>query len=470
MARKKKMKRANGEGTFYQRDDNMWTHQITLGRKPDGKPDRKTFTGKTRAECLKKREKYEELKVQHDSEEDRRANEYQRIEEEARRRGHSLESEIIFQDAFPVWLKTYKATTKKPTTYTSYLDIYGNHFKPHFGEMSLYAITTDCLQQYYNEKQKNGSRRDKKAGGLAAKTIRNHHMLLFDFFRYSCKKYKLAENPTEDVELPKVLTQKRRVLTADEMKIFLTEVLRETQRVAILTDLFTGLRIGELLALEVTDIDVEKQGINVSRNITRVSTESIDMDNPNITILGYRAEKKTHLVIQNSPKTDKSNRFVPISDELFQLIAKHLFYLKQSFWPNPKNLLFPSAAGTHIDPRSFGLRLEAVSERCRIRNVNPHAMRHTFATRLIEQDVPITTVKELLGHASISTTQLYVTTFDGEKRDAIDSISVYLDPSKIDDAQKLSGTKNRMRFNEVRLPSWLQQEPQKPKLVQLASR
>ena len=470
MARKRKMKRANGEGTFYQRDDDTWVHQITLGRKADGKPDRKTFTGKTRTECLKKRDDYVERKEQHETEEERLFREQQQREEEARRRGHSLESEVLFREAFPSWMEIYKSKSKKATTFTSYLDIYRNHFEPYFGDMALCTISMDIVQEYYNKKQEKGCRKDRKPGSLAPKTIRNHHMLLFDFFRYACKKYKIEENPTEDAELPKVLKQKRRVLTADEMQIFLAELLRETHWVAILTGLFTGLRLGELLALEVQDIDVEKQGIQVSRNVTRVRTETIDLDSTEITVLGYRPEKKTHLIIQHSLKSEKSNRFVPVSDELFRLIAKRLFYMEQSGWPNPKNLLFPSTVGTHIDPRSFELRMEAVSSRCCIRNVNPHALRHTFATRLIEQGAAITTVKELLGHASILTTQLYVTTFEEEKRDAVDSISVFFDPSKMDDVKKLNGAKKRMQLNEVRLPSWLQQEPENPKLVQFASR
>jgi integrase len=456
----KARKRANGEGTYYRNAEGKLVHQVTFGRKPDGRLDRKTFTGKTRSECNQKRESYIE---------NRKRLELLELEEEQRliqkladaaQNGRSPESETIFDEAFINWLKLFKSPpTKKATTYSGYLDVYEDHFIEHFGGKMLYEITQDVVQEYYKEKQKNGGRRDGRPGGLSAKTIRNHHMLLKDFFSYAVKKYKLAGNPTLETSRPEVLSTKRRVLTQNEMLIFLGEVVKETQRVAILVMLFTGLRVGELLALEVSDIDAGAQEIEIRRNIARVRTESADPDNPQIRILNRNPLKKTHLVVQETPKTKKSNRSMPLSDGVFMLVAKHLYFLEQSNWPNPHNLLFPSTKGTYIDPKSYEKRLNAVSKRCEIRNVNPHALRHTFATRLIEEKVPITTVQELLGHASVSTTQKYITTMVEEKKEAVESLSVYLDPAKLIDVKRLNGSKQRMRFEDVRLPSWLQNEP-----------
>lgn len=460
MARTKSKKRANGEGTFYQLDDKTWVHQITLGRKPNGSPDRKSFSGPTRRACIQRRDEYIEQKKQMESQEQQEREQQHTSKLTAQAQGHSLESESLFSVAFPEWLKLYKSPpTKKATTYSGYLSTYEDHFVDYFGGKMLCEISQEYMQSYYILKQKNGGRRDGKSGGLSPKTIRNHHMLLKDFFDYAKKKYKLEGNPTEDTERPVVHTPAPRVLTPEEMNIFMGEIIRETQRVAILTDLFTGFRVGELLATEVSDLDVRKQGILICRNLARVRTESISLDDPNIKILNYNPDKKTHLIVQYTPKTKTSYRFLPLSDQLFELIAKHLFFLEQSGWPNPFNLLFPSTKGTYIDPKSFEIRLKAVSKRCEMKKVNPHALRHTFATRLIEEDVPITTVKELLGHSSIATTQRYVTTLVEEKRDAVESIAGYLDNTSLKSVAKLNGTKNRMKFEEVRLPSWLQNQP-----------
>ena len=450
-------KRSNGEGTFYKcSKTGNWNHQVCYGRKPDGKLDRKTFSGKTQAECRVKRSAYEDERKAMESF-NREADALEKKRHlAALRDGHSLESETLFATAFQNWLHLYKSPpTKKPTTFGSYLDISTTHFIPFFGEMALHEITQDVVQAYYNSRQKDGARGDKKKGALSPKTIRNHHMLLKDFFSYALQKYKLPFNPTLSTERPEVHTPPMRVLDPEEMVIFMREVFRETQRMAILFDLFSGLRVGELLALEVADIDTKRQMISVNKNIVRVRTDTVSLDNPNIYhIQNYDPKKKTQLIIQSTPKTATSNREVPINDMLFELIIKHLFFLSQSGWPNFRSLLFPSTKGTYLDPKSYEVRLAAISKRCVIKKVNPHALRHTLATRLCENAVALTTVKDILGHASVATTQKYVTTFVEQKREAMKTMAPMLDFRAFVESQPLSGAKKRMPFADIVLPTF----------------
>jgi integrase len=442
--------------------DGSWIHQITLGRRADGKLSRKSFHGKTRTACVERRNEFLAGLPANDS------TLREKVEvilppgsEEAQ---NQPGTDVLFGPEFLRWLKLFKSPpTKKATTYSGYLDTYECHFAEFFGEKPLADITTDTVQEYYASKQMNGARRDGKPGGLSPKTIRNQHMLLKNFFDYAVKKYSLGENPTKMTDRPAVYVPQMRVLDPDEMRIFIREVLRETQRTAILFDLFTGLRVGELLAAAVDDVDVKHQELRIRRNISRVRTEAIDLLNTRITVLNYRPEKKTHLIIQDTPKTEEGDRIIPISDELFALLAKHLYFLEQSGWPNPHNLLFPSTKGTHIDPKSFEIRLAAVSKRCELLKVNPHALRHTFATRLVELGVPLTTIMELMGHASVSTTQKYVTTLVEEKRGAVEKISSLLTADSFNAEQRLNGAKRRMNYGDVRLPSWLQKEPETAK-------
>ena len=206
-----------------------------------------------------------------------------------------------------------------------------------------------------------------------------------------------------------------RVLDKEEMQIFMKEVLKETQRTAMLVDMFTGLRLGEILALYLDDVDFERQGLHVRRNVARFKTYDSDPNAP-----------KTKLIIQDTPKSNKRTLFVPLSDELFGILMRHIFKLENSDWPNPDRLLFPSTKGTIIDPRSFQKRVAEVSRRCEIQHVNVHALRHTFATRLVEQDVPLRIVQELLGHASITTTQRYAHVFSEERKNAIGRLDEFL--------------------------------------------
>ncbi len=184
-------RRSNGEGSYWQLPDRTWVHQITIGRKEDGTLQRKSFKGRTKAICKERKEEW--LAQQEAAQKQSEAAQEEASNREAleARLGHSLESEILFEDAFLEWLKLYKSPpTRKPSTYASYLDTYNIHFGPAFGQIPLYEITQDVIQDYYQMKQLNGGRLDGKQGGLSPKTIRNHHMILKDFFTYATGKYR----------------------------------------------------------------------------------------------------------------------------------------------------------------------------------------------------------------------------------------------------------------------------------------
>jgi hypothetical protein len=168
MPKRKSGKRANGEGTFYQLPDKTWVHQITLGRKPDGSPNRKSFKGKTRSACIDRRDAYLEEQERREAILAAERLRERELYEETAKLGHPKVSEILFSEAFPHWLKLFKSPpTKKATTYSGYLNTYEVHFEPFFGAMPLYQITLETVQEYYNRMQKSGSRRDGKSGAIA---------------------------------------------------------------------------------------------------------------------------------------------------------------------------------------------------------------------------------------------------------------------------------------------------------------
>lgn len=452
-------KRANGEGSYYQLQDRTWVYQMTVGRKEDGSPKRKSFKGRTKAICKERWKAWEAEQAELVKQAAAERLEAENVEALAARLGHFPEAETLFSDAFMEWLKLYKSPpTRKPSTYASYLATYETHFSPAFGEIPLYEVTQDVVQDYYQKKQLAGARKDGKDSGLSPKTIRNHHMILKDFFTYAEGKYKLHGNPTLCTTRPEVIQREMRVLSPSEMEVFIREVMKETQRIAILTDLFVGYRKGELLALEISDFDLERQTLRVSKNIQRVPTVALSLDNPNIKILNYDPSKKTHLIVQNTPKTRSSYRETSISDGLCELLVRHIFTMANSDWPNPNNLLFPSTTGTYIDPKSFDIRLRAVSKRCEIKNVNPHALRHTMATRLVEEKVPLNIVQGILGHSSIETTRKYLHKNEEIEREAIESMSNHLSMENLLDTPQLNGAKKRGKFAGVILPDFSDKE------------
>ena len=399
-------RRSNGEGSFYQQKDKSWVYQVTYGRKEDGSPYRKAFKGRTKTICKERRAQWEEEQARIKAEEEAQAAESARLEELRAKLGHPIEAEILFSEAFLKWLELYKSPpARKPSTYASYLDTYRIHFAEAFGNLPLYQITQDTIQDYYQRKQKNGGRLDGRKGGLSAKTIQNQHMLLKDFFAYAMRKYHLPCNPTVDTTRPEVITPEMRVLSPSEMQVFIEEVMRETQRVAILTTLFVGFRVGEVLALKISDLDLEKQTLSVTKNLIRVPTAAVSPENPNIEILNYDQKKKTHLIVQNTPKTSTSNREIAISDGLCELLIRHLF---------------------------------------------------TLATRLVEDKVPLNIVQGILGHSSIETTRKYLHKNEDIEREAIGMMSDYLNMGQMDAAPRLNGAAPRAKFADVVLPTFPQ--------------
>lgn len=135
--------------------------------------------------------------------------------------------------------------------------------------------------------------------------------------------------------------------------------------------------------------------------------------------LSCGASLSLHLIVQSKPKTKTSNGEIDISDGLCELLIRHLCTLAHSSWPNPNNLLFPSKVGTYIDPKSFEIRLNAISKRCEIKKVNPHAL------RLVEERTPLNIVQGILGHSSIETTRKYLHKNEDIEREAIASMTDY---------------------------------------------
>ena len=196
--------------------------------------------------------------------------------------------------------------------------------------MRLLDVDEEAMQRFYTYKSTQG-RADGKEGGLSPKSIQNLHIVLHAALSKAVRLGKIPSDPSAETVRPKVSEPEMRVLGKEEMQLFLSEILKETQRTAMLMDLFTGLRLGELLALYFEDVDYERQGLHIRRNIARFKTYDPDPAAP-----------KTKLIIQDTLKSGRKKLFVPLMDDLFDILTRHIFKLENSDWPNPDRLLFPS--------------------------------------------------------------------------------------------------------------------------------
>ena len=292
------------------------------------------------------------------------------------------------------WLHDVVKYKVKQSTFSNYMHYSDKWIVAYLGDEKLYKLNTEKIQQFIGHLIK---------AGLSAGSVRNVYRTLGAMIKTAKKFNYLNSDPCKDVLLPEV--KKREVV------IFSTEEQRKLEVVAkdyeavpglmTIMALYTGLRIGELCALMWSDIDLKKGELSVNRTRQRIKR-----------VAPQSEESKTHL-ITDSAKSSNSIRMIPLPAFLLKLLRKHKLQecrLGYVFTLNAKPL----------EPRTIQYQFKKLLKVAKIKSVNFHALRHTFATRLLEENVDIKTISELLGHSSVKITlDLYGHSRDEHKRKAI---------------------------------------------------
>lgn len=367
----KKRKNANGEGTIYKIQSGpkrgRWIAQITVGTNPDtGKPKRKSFYGKTRGEAKEKMEDYRDQMDQ------------------------GLELEAAQGMTFGEWLLQFLELYKKPTLRTSSYESYTmnarNHIIPKLGDIYLPDLNTAAIQALYNKLNKK----------LQPATVHKIHNIIDQAIDKAVEVRLLAWNPAKATERLPVKNRKGEAMPEGSLNKFLDEVAKLTDRwrAGMLLLIGTGLREGEMLALEWTDMDLEEGFVDISKTLSTTKTNGLEV---------------------NPPKNDASNGRVPLPQVVVDALKKHkisqlVWALKQGskFMNKTEDgrpiYVFASEKGTYTWPRNFHRKYSETLKKAGIPHIKLHSLRHTFATKLIEEGEDIRVVQELLRHANIKTT------------------------------------------------------------------
>ncbi len=362
---KKTKKRANGEGSIYQRSNGTWVAQITIGRDSEGRPKRTSFSGKTRKEVQEKVNKaLSELQT-----------------------GTFIEpTKTTLAQWLDTWMEEYKKPSLRPTTYEGYNFIIKTHITPAtIGNIQLRHIQPSDLQRFYNAKLESG-RADGK-GGLSPRMIRYIHAILHGALKQAVREGLVIRNVTEAVTLPRHQRKEFTPLTQEQVIKFLNSIKNDKFYPAILLDLGSGLRLGELLALRWQDVDLKNAVIRVRQSLASVKGQWLFQE----------------------PKSEKSRRSIPIPKDIITELKAHKARQNQEKLLagtayQDHDLVFAMPDGNPLKVRSFQEHFEKLLSNAGMPRVRFHDLRHTYATLLLEAGEHPKVVQELLGHSQITMT------------------------------------------------------------------
>ena len=333
---------------------------------------------------------------------------------------------MTFAEFTEIWKRDYGSKELAPTTYARYLGILNTRILPYFSKFKLDKIKPTDIMKFYDMLENDTQiRRLKNNKGerltkpLSQKTILEHHRLLRAMLHKAVYWQLIVNNPAERVQPPKARKPKRKYYDDEQCKILLENL--ETQeikyKVAIIITIFTGVRLGELMGLEWSDIDLKNGIININKSSQ------------------YLSEKG---VFTKAPKTESSIRDVAIPDFIVSLLEEYkLWYDEQKsivgdFW-HESNKLFVQDDGKPIHPSTISKWFEQFVKKIGLPVINFHGLRHTNATLLISQQVDVATVSARLGHAQITTTyNFYVHPLKSHDRTAGNVLENLLISSKAD--------------------------------------
>ena len=212
---------------------------------------------------------------------------------------------------------------------------------------------------------------------VSSTTTRNRYLATLNTLLKWCQRHGLLSTlPTREIHRKKAAEHVPEALTADELVALEAQLQPiELRIVRFLQD--TGLRMGELIRLEWGDVDLRERVIIIRDN-----------------------------------KGSKEFRSVPLTSRAVEILANH----RREDEGSARVSLYPHS------PRTLRERLEQAAKRAGIRHVHPHIFRHTFATELVDEGVPLETIQKLLGHRGIAMTQRYAKKRAKGLREAVDRL------------------------------------------------
>lgn len=239
--------------------------------------------------------------------------------------------------------------------------------------MRMDRVTAEDVRRFFKQKQERAP--EKTDRPLSNKSLINAMRLLNSIFNFAVVTELLVKNPCKSVKLPRAQRREMDFLRPEEVRSFLAAFTDEAMRCLFTTAVMTGMRRGEILALQWEDIDFGGSVIRVRRSLSGGEIQT--------------------------PKTEKSRRSIQVGAALLKMLKEHKLRTggRGSF-------VFTTKGGTLLDADNLVKRVFEPTLRVAgiERHIRFHDLRHTYASILINEGANLKFVSEQLGHASIMIT------------------------------------------------------------------
>lgn len=368
-------RRGHGEGSLYRRAGGLWVGSVDLGFDPTGKRVRKTVSSRTQAGAIEK------LRV---------------VQEKARAGLPVGDDRLTVQVLVERWLEDVAKPRVAANTYDSYRSLAERHIFPALGARQVTKLTPLDVQRFLTHKASEPrpvSPRRQRAGvaaegrPLAPRTVQMLRGVLLQAFGRAERWGLVHRNVVRLTDPPRQRRVEGRSLTVEQAQALVAAARGHRLEATITVGLSLGLRRGELLGLRWEDVDLDAGVVQVRGQLKR------------------EVSKTTY----GELKTAKSRRTLTLPAPTIQALREHRRRQREeqlgagAAW-QATGYVFTTPIGTPVDPDNFSKVFKEIAGRAGLGDWHLHELRHSCASLLLAEGIPLKVVSELLGHTNISTT------------------------------------------------------------------
>ena len=326
--------------------------------------------------------------------------------------------EQTFVSFLPEWLTTAKPTIAT-TSYIGYLRTTNKiveYFNEKYPDILLCDVTGLMIQQFYN---------DLYGSGLTANTVKHYHALLHRAFKYAVKMDLLGSNPTEKTELPKLKKFNATFYNKDELDTLFKAFEGDRMELVVYIAAYYGLRRSEVCGLMWDAIDFDKKTLTIRRKI--------------VSDIGNGRED---IICEEQLKTEASKRTLPLIPKIEEMLRDRLFLenhysklLKKEFDHTYDGFVCRDNYGKLITPNFVTDHFRNIIKKNNLKKLRFHDLRHSCASLLLANGVPMKAIQEWLGHSTFNVTANFYSHLDyNSKINSAETISRVLGGTEFEES------------------------------------